>query len=480
MARSEAVFGRFGVAILLAALVCVPPVRACSVSESVSVFVVNEAVSSGLSSASTARVGQSLAPGHRLPRQDSRALVDMSDPLINGILWVLTLLGCGAFYWSRGARKLNRERARIEGVLALASDLIVVLAPDATIYSMSPSALRILGIEPGQTIGKRFTNWIDPADRKRFLTMINTPTERAKGLVFRAKGTETVTLEGNVAFADLSNSRITLVCRDVSGCESTDSAFRKLNSDLEQRVRERTRALDEAKADLEAFCASVSHDLRAPLRAVRGFASILMEDRAELSEADRTRYLTNIEHAGEEMDRLISDLLAYARLGHNDIRKAPVHLSDVLDTVRNTLDSEIVSSGAEIICPSELPVIMGSRTLFEQIFRNLLSNALAYHRPGMPPRIHIYCDERPDDILIGVSDNGIGIADGQKDRIFGMFKRLHTEEQYPGTGIGLAIVKKSVEMMGGEIWVESGLDEGSTFCFRLPRTRVEENEKRID
>jgi signal transduction histidine kinase len=238
---------------------------------------------------------------------------------------------------------------------------------------------------------------------------------------------------------------------------------------LEQRVSERTAQLETANKDLEAFSYSVSHDLRAPLRSVSGFAEIVARrHRNSLNEEGR-HYLDNIVEASARMSRLIDDLLVYARLGRTSVRHQSVSLSSLLSQITKDLAARITETGAALDLPEELPVVRGDPTLLNQIFTNLFGNAFTYHRSDLPPLVTVTWRAEGDNIVISVSDNGIGIPPEHHDKIFNMFQRLHSDDDYPGTGIGLAIVKKSVELLGGRVWVESVVNQGSTFSVQLPK-----------
>jgi PAS domain S-box-containing protein len=238
--------------------------------------------------------------------------------------------------------------------------------------------------------------------------------------------------------------------------------------ELEQRVAERTAQLQTANKELESFSYSVSHDLRAPLRAIGGFAGIIARrHRAELNEQAQ-HYFDNIVLASERMGQLIDDLLAYSRLGRQAIGRSFVNLDDVLAQAAGDLAGRAAELQATITIAPGLPGIYGNATLLQQIFVNLLDNALAYHRLGTPPQITVTGSAEGGRVTLRVADHGIGIPPEYHEKIFDVFQRLHSEDQYPGTGIGLAVVKKAVEMQGGRVWVESAVGEGSTFFVQLP------------
>jgi signal transduction histidine kinase/DNA-binding response OmpR family regulator len=239
--------------------------------------------------------------------------------------------------------------------------------------------------------------------------------------------------------------------------------------ELEQRVATRTAELQATNAELQSFSYSVSHDLRTPLRSIQSFAQILLEDYAGRLDAVGQDCARRIVAAARRMDALTEDLLAYARLGRVAVELKPVSLEAVVDDVLAQLEAEIQGKKACVTVEKPLPQVMGQYATLVQVVANLLTNGIKFVAPGVRPQVRVRTEERTAWVRLWVQDNGIGIAPQYQERIFGIFERLHDIETYPGTGIGLAIVRKGIERIGGCVGVESAPDQGSAFWVELPK-----------
>lgn len=242
-----------------------------------------------------------------------------------------------------------------------------------------------------------------------------------------------------------------------------------INRELETRVAERTSDLARSNAELEAFAYSVSHDLRAPLRAIAGFGDILDERYRDKLDGDGQRYLDHIRAAAGQMNRLIDDLLQYSRVGRGTVKAERVELAPLLREVIALYQSQLpAGSRIEIMEPLASPV--GDPRLIKQVLTNLIDNAIKYQPAGQAPIVRIESMPGEDAVTIRVTDNGIGIPPEYRETIFKVFQRLHGEEDYPGSGIGLAIAQKAARLMNGTLAVEASSGQGSTFLLRLPAT----------
>ncbi|NOX60929.1 MAG: HAMP domain-containing protein [Chloroflexi bacterium] len=234
-----------------------------------------------------------------------------------------------------------------------------------------------------------------------------------------------------------------------------------------QDLKAAQRRLEQVNEELQRFAFSVSHDLRAPLRAMEGFAQALLEDYAGQLDAQGREYAQRIVASAHHMDRLIQDLLQYSRLSRMEMRLRPVNLEQIMDAALGQLASTIEERGARIHIERPLPHVLGHHAVLEQIFTNLLSNAIKFTPPAKTPRVRIWAEIRGRWARVWVEDKGIGIAPEHRTRIFHVFERLHGIEAYPGTGIGLAVVQKGVERLGGRCGVESEEGAGSRFWVEL-------------
>jgi light-regulated signal transduction histidine kinase (bacteriophytochrome) len=238
---------------------------------------------------------------------------------------------------------------------------------------------------------------------------------------------------------------------------------------LTEDLKIKTEQLSKSNADLEQFAYAASHDLQEPLRMVTSFLTKLNEKYGELFDEKGKRYLYFAVDGALRMKQLVNDILAFSKVGSAAEALQPVDIQQIIDEIKIMQRSEIELSKARFVC-SPMPEVNTLKTPLKQVFSNLVSNALKYRRADTAPIIEITASETASHYQFLVKDNGIGVSPEYFEKIFIIFKRLHAKDEYNGTGIGLAIVKKNVELLGGRIWIESEPGEGSTFYFTIAKT----------
>lgn len=368
---------------------------------------------------------------------------------------------------------LERSEQRYRGLFERNLAGIVRVRVDGRILDCNPAYVRMLGYDSREEVLRLHAGdlYLNPEDRERVLAGLRSPAGRVDvELHLRRKdGTPVWVSSTLMETDDAGNAGYEALVIDITERREALEKIQCLREDLERRVA----GLNAANRELDAFSYSISHDLRAPLRAMQGFSETLLEDYADRLDPAGQDYARRIVAASRRMDQLILDLLAFSRLSRTDVRLEPVSLEIAVDDVCAALEPELKSRQAEIVVERPLPRVMAHRPVLGQVLTNFLTNSIKFVAPATPPRIRIWSAEGDAGMTrVWVEDNGIGIALEHQDRIFRAFERLHGGSKYPGTGIGLAIVAKAAERLGGRVGVESQTGSGSRFWIDLARAEA--------
>ncbi len=379
----------------------------------------------------------------------------------------------------RAEEGLRRSEEHFRLLVQNSSDVISVFDARGVVIYRSVSMERVLGHRPADSIGtnvfeSRLVHPDDLAHKRDFFNEV------------RAKPGANVTAEFRLRHADGSWRYVEAVgknllhdpvvrgiianYRDVTERKRNEEEIRQFNQELEQRIRDRTAQLAEANKELESFSYSVSHDLRAPLRHIGGFAEMLQSRAASSLDETSLRYLETILVSVEHAGALVDDLLAFSRMGRVEMRRTVVDMNQLVDAALEDLKLETM--GRDILWKvGVLPQVRGDPSMLRLVMENLLSNAVKYTRTRDRAVIEVGSTYEEQETVFFVRDNGVGFDVRYTDKLFGVFQRLHRAEEFEGTGIGLANVRRIVNRHGGRVWAESCAGRGANFYFSLPQPK---------
>jgi PAS domain S-box-containing protein len=409
-------------------------------------------------------------------RKTKRAIV-FGSLLAVGFLFVSFLAVDGELRERRRAEAAlhsSEERFRL-AVADVTSYAILTLDPHGHVASWNAGAERIKGYRAEEILGRHFSCFYSPEDVQAGKPEMNLKIAARDGRMeeegwrVRKDGSR---FWGNVVITAMKNPQGKLigfskVTRDLTERKNAEERIQILNRNLEQHVAN----LTAANRDLDAFTYSLAHDLRAPLRHIHGFANILMQDWNEKIDDEGKRYLGKIVKSSREMGVMVDDLLNFARLGRVELQRTLVDLSQMVEEVKHQLEPD--TQGRSIQWEvGQLPTVAGDPALLRQVLVNLLSNAVKYTSKEQNAQIKIGSGNGGNEITVFVRDNGAGFEMKYAEKLFRVFQRLHRAEEFEGTGVGLANVRRIIERHGGRIWAEGEPGKGATFYFSLPAKEI--------
>ena len=379
-----------------------------------------------------------------------------------GVIWAIRDITA----LRRAEMALEAERRRLLSLLEELPAYVYLKAPDYSIKFANRFFRERIGDPGDRPCYEVLHGFTAPCEDCQAMKVLDTHEPQEREWVHRGGRTYHAY---DYPFADSDGSPLILELGiDITDRKQAEEEIHQLNEELEQRVKRRTAQLEAANQELEGFSYSVSHDLRAPLRAIDGFSRILLKDYADRLDAEGQRLLDIIRANTQQMGQLIDDLLAFSRLGRREVKAADLDMGtlvrNVVGELQNTLGDRTVEWDLK-----PLPATRADRALMHQVWVNLLGNALKFTRRKEAAIIEVGCRPAGDEDIYYVKDNGVGFDMQFAHKLFGVFQRLHRYEEFEGTGVGLALVQRIVQRHGGRVWAEGQVNGGACFYFSLPR-----------
>ncbi len=371
-------------------------------------------------------------------------------------------------------RQLHEATDRLEAetrrnrFFTLAIDMLAIANFDGYLLQLNPAWEQTLGYSEAELKAEPGVEFTHPDDRPAMQRELTQLQNGARTTYFEGRYRHkdgSYRWLGWTAASFVSEKLIYIFARDITQRKEAEGKISSLNDELQCRVTD----LTEINGELEAFNYSISHDLRAPLRSMQGFARALLEDEATQLSAEGKEFAQRMVSSASYMDTLLQDLLEYSRLSRAELNLVPVSIEAVLNDVLAHSEKEISDRSARVEIQSPLGTVRAHQTTLNQVLTNLVNNAIKFVGPARKPIVRVWAREEPDSVRVFVDDNGIGIDPAYHQKVFGLFERLHNGSTYPGTGVGLAIVRKGITRMGGSVGIESLPHAGSRFWIELPK-----------
>lgn len=410
----------------------------------------------------------------------ARYFTEEEDRLYGNLSFFIAFVGLFVFSWfvlreinssDKLYSKLLQREQLLQVTLNSLGEGVITTDVAGNITALNPSAELLTGWKKAEALGKPLTavyTVVNEETGQPFENIVSRILKNGREIAFEnntilhKKGGAEIIISNNgspLTTADGQMLGAVLVFRDITYKKEAEEK-------LEQLVAERTAELTSANSELEAFTYSVSHDLRAPLRAVISYARIFEEDYMQLLDAGGKRQLLTIRQSAEKMSHLIDDLLSFSRLGKLSLQKKAIDMSALTAEVLAELTQGTIHTAQINIQP--LPEIVADTTLIKSVMMNLLGNAIKYSSKKEQAQITVSAEQTEQELVFAVADNGAGFDMRYAHKLFGVFQRLHTEDEFIGTGVGLAIANRIITKHEGKMWAEAEVDKGATFYFSLP------------